>query len=341
MSGRRMPDSVLVDLLGRLGVAIGAGIDPRAAVASEVPRVPRRWRAAIETVRRGLADGAGLGESLRRAGVFPPLIVGLVTVGGRTGHEAEMLRDLSRAVERSLRVRRDLLGRLIGPACQLAAALAVVGLLIVINGAMTDLDGRPGDMLGLGLSGMTGLKTYLGCLAAVVVAGCLVAPWALRSWRDGGVLRRGLAWVPLLGPAIRAAAESHWCRAVSLGNQAGIEVRGLMSLAALAAPGMKVDAEDIERRLRAGADLEEALRAAGRLSPRVIDAVGLGEKTGTIAESLDRVADRLEEESQAGFAATVKVVGFLAWAAVAGLIATIVIRFGMFYVGLINQAMRL
>jgi general secretion pathway protein F len=336
-----MPDRVLAEFLGRLGVALAAGIDPRTAVAAETARVPRRWRPALEAVRRGLAEGAGLGESMRRAGrAFPPLVVGLATVGDRTGREAEVLRDASRAIERAARTRRELLASLVGPALQLAAAIAVVGLLIVITGVIADLDGRPVDILGLGLSGFTGLKTYLGGLAAVAAVTALLVPWAARNWSDRGVLRRCLAWVPLLGPAIRAAEEASWCRAVSLGNHAGIEVRGMLTLAATVAPGLRIDAAAVESRLRGGAGLEEALRATGRLSARVVEGVGLGDMTGTIAETLDRLADRLEEESRAGFAAAAKVVGFLAWAAVACLIAAIVIRFASFYVGLIDQASR-
>lgn len=341
MPGRRMPDRVLAELLGRLGVALDAGIDPRTAITSEVPRVPRRWRPAVEAVRRGLAEGAGLGESLRRAGgAFPPLVIGIATVGERTGREAEVLRDAARTIERSARARRELLASLFGPGCQLAAAIAVVGLLIVVTGVMTDLDGRPVDILGVGLNGFGGLKTYLGGVTAVVVFLAVLVPWAVRSWSDRGLLRRLLSWVPLLGPAIRAAEEASWCRAVSLGNHAGIEVRGLLSLAATVAPAVRIDPAVVESRLRGGAGLEETLRATGRLSARVVEAVGLGDMSGTIAETLERLADRLEEESRAGFTAAAKVVGFLAWAAVAGLIAAIVIRFATFYMGLIEQAGR-
>lgn len=341
MAAGRMPDRVLAEFLGRLGVALAAGIDPRTAVAAEAARVPRRWRPAVEAVRRGIAEGAGLGESMRRAGrAFPPLVVGLVTVGDRTGREAEVLRDAGRALERSVRSRRELLASLVGPALQLAAAVAVVGLLIVVSGVISDLDGRPVDILGLGLNGFGGLKTYLGCVAAVVVVGAVLVSWAARSWSDRGVLRRCLAWVPLLGPAIRAAEEAGWCRAVSLGNHAGIDVRGMLSLAATVSPALRIDPAAVESRLRGGAGLEEALRATGRLSARVVEGVGLGEMTGTIAETLDRLADRLDEESRAGFAAVAKVVGFVAWAAVACLIAAIVIRFASFYAGLIDQASR-
>ena len=341
MAGKRMPDRVLAGLLGRLGVALLAGIDPRTAVATEAVRVPRRWRPALEAVRRALAEGAGLGTALRRAGgAFPPLVVGLADVGERTGREAEVLRDAARAIERAARCRRDLLASLVRPACQLAAAVAVVGLLIVVSGVIGDFEGRQVDILGLGLRGFGGLTTYLACVAAVVVAAVVLLPWGMRSWSDRGLARHVLSRVPLLGPAIRAAEEAHWCRAVSLGNHAGIEVRGLLSLAATVAPALRIDPAAVESRLRAGADLEQTLRATGRLSPRVVEAVGLGDMTGTIAETLERLADTLDDESRAGFSAAAKVVGFLAWAAVACLIAMIVFRFANFYAGLIDQAGR-
>jgi fatty acid desaturase len=70
----------------------------------------------------------------------------------------------------------------------------------------------------------------------------------------------------------------------------------------------------------------------------VLEAVGVGELTGTTAETLERLAGRLDEEARAGFAAAVGAIGFLAWAAVAGLVALIVFRFASFYVGLIHDA---
>ena len=60
--------------------------------------------------------------------------------------------------------------------------------------------------------------------------------------------------------------------------------------------------------------------------PRVVtEAVAVGEATGTTAEALDRVADHLAEASIRGLAAAVQALGFVAWAAVAGLVVTIVV----------------
>ena len=96
LRSRRMPPRLMAELCGRLSIALGAGIDLRRAWASEMDRVPRRWRPTLEVVARGLAAGNGLAASLRAAGgVFPPLVCSIVEVGDRTGHEPEILRELA------------------------------------------------------------------------------------------------------------------------------------------------------------------------------------------------------------------------------------------------------
>ena len=336
---RRMPNRVLAGLLARLSLTLGAGIDLRKAWSHETGRVPRRWRAAMDAVAGGIAAGDGLGESLARAGdAFPPVVRALVAVGDRTGRDAETLRDVAAALEHSIRVRRELAVSLVWPAFQLAVALVAIGVLIVVAGSISDLDGRPVDILGLGLKGMAGLKTYLGILAAVAVAVAILAPLAARSWDDRGSARRCVTRIPIVGAAVRAAEASAWCRAASLASHAGLDVGRLVTLASSAAPGLRIDAVAVESRLRAGKAFDEALRGAGRLPPRVLEAVAVGELTGTTAETLSRLAGHLDEEARAGFAAAARGVGFLAWAAVAGLIALVVFRFASFYVGLLDQA---
>ena len=142
----------------------------------------------------------------------------------------------------------------------------------------------------------------------------------------------------MLGPAAAKAEAAAWCRTAALANHAGLDPVSLVNLASAAAPGLRMNAEQVAARLRGGAAFDEALAAARRLSPDVLETVALGEATGTLAESLDRLAKRLDEEARAGFTAAIKVVGFLAWAAVAALAALIVFRFFSFYVALIRDA---
>lgn len=337
----RMPTRVIAELFGRLAIALGAGIELRRAWASETTRVPARWRPAMERVSRRLAEGDELAPSLRAAaGAFPPLVCSVVQVGDRTGREPEIFRDLAASLVESDRAARQLRRALVKPALQLVAAAAAVGVLIVVSGSIGDLDGRPVDILGLGLKGIPGLVRYLVILA--LLAGCVLiaAPLAVRSWRDRGIVRQMASWLPGLGPALVAGEAAAWCRAAAMAGHAGLDAGRLVELAAGAAPGLRISGAEVESRLRGGATLDAALAADGRLPPRVIEAVGVGELTGTTPETLDRLAPQLDDEARAGLAAAVTLAGWAVWGAVALLIGLVVVRFFSFYAGLIEATGR-
>lgn len=338
---RRLPDAIVADVLGRVSTALAAGIQPKRAWETEAARVRARWRPALAAVAAATASGAGLAQALDAAGAgFGPVVRGMAVVADHTGRDAEVLRDLSAAVRRSLRIRRDLRAGLVKPALQLGAAVVAVGVLIVVSGGITDLDGRPLDLVGLGLRGFAGLRTFVVVVAAAVAAAVVAWPLAARSWADHGVVRRVAAVVPVLGPALEATEAAVWCRAAALAAGAGIDAGGLVRIASAAAPGMRIESDALEERLRAGADLAEALAAGGRLPRRVVDAVAVGELTGTTPETLDRLAAGLEEEARVGLATAVTWAGHLAWAAVALLITLVVLRFFSMYAGLIRAAAR-
>ncbi len=334
----RMPTRVLADLFGRLAIAAGAGIDLRRAWAAETERLPGRWRPAMERVAQSLSAGDGLAASLRAAaGAFPAVVCSIVEVGDRTGREPEVFRSLATTLSESDRAARQLRAALVKPTIQLLAAAAAVGVLIVASGSIGDLDGRPVDILGLGLKGAAGLVRYLTLLAVLLGITLAAVPLAARSWRDRGIVRRLAAWLPGIGPALVAAEAAAWCRAAAMAGHAGLDAGRLVELAAGAAPGLRISAAEIESRLRAGDTLDAALAASGRLPKRVIEAVGVGELTGTTPETLDRLVPQLEDEARAGLAAAVTLAGWAAWATVALLVALVVVRFFSFYAGLIGD----
>ena len=338
---RRIPDRVLADLLGRLAVAINAGIDLRRAWTLEVSRVPRAWRKPMASVATGLAAGAGLAEALDRAGdAFPVVVRGMIRAGDLAGRDAETLRDVAAALAETVRARREFVAALAGPAVRLAAALVVVGVLIQVSAALQTVDGRPLDVLGLGLSGTRGLLGYGGLLAAFAVLAAALGALVLRSWRDGGMVRSVGRRVPLLGPALRASEAAAWCRAAALAGHAGLDPGAIVSLASLAAPGLAIDAERLGSRLRQGAGFDEALRAANVLPEPILAEVALGDETGMLPEVLERLALRYGEESRRRFVAVARAVEWAAWAAVACLVALIAWRVMKVYVGMIEDAAR-
>jgi len=338
----RMPNALLADVLGRLAIALAAGVDLRRAWQSESTRVPARWRPAMERAARALAEGAPLGDALAAAdAAFPPFVRGMVAVGDETGHEAETLRELAEVLRAGVRSTRALVSSLAGPAFQLAVALGVVGLLIFLAGMLRDNAGRPIDLLGIGLAGAGGVVRYVVGLAGLAMAMTLCFRLALADWRRHGLVRRLVDLVPVVGGASRAAEEAAWCRAASMASAVGLPAGRLASLATAAAPGLAIDPRGIEDRLRAGSGLATALDATGRFSQRLVTAVDVGEMTGNTAETLARLADDLDDEARRGFAAAARGAGFFVWCAVAGLIALVVFRIFSLYVGMIQDAARI
>ena len=293
----------------------------------------------MDAVAAALGDGAGLGAALAVAGAaFPPFVRGMVAVGDETGHEPETLRDVSETLRAGIRARRALRQSLAQPAFQLFVAVTVVGILILVAGLLRDAAGRSIDLLGTGLAGPTGLAKYLALLAALAAAIVIGARILAAGWRAGGVVRRIVSFVPVVGPAIRAAEAAAWCRAASLASGAGLPAGRLVTLTALVAPGLALDADEVEETLRGGATLADVLHGSGRFPRRLVETVDVGELTGTTAETLGRLADDFDDEARRGLAAAARGAGFLVWLAVAGLIALVVFRIFSSYLGMIQDA---
>lgn len=336
---KQMPLRLLADVLSRLSIGLSAGIDLRRAWASEISRVPAAWQPAMERVSWSLAQGSSLSASMQEAGTtFPPLVRAMVAVGDQTGHEAETLGQLAAALRHTVRTSRALVGSLVWPAFQLAAAIAVVGGMILLAGFIRDAKNRPVDVLGIGLSGAKGLTIYLLCLFGIALAAGFAFKRALASWHNRGIVRHVVDRIPVVGAASRANEAAAWCRAASLASASGLDIGRLVSLASAAAPGIRLDPKRIETHLRSGATLAEALRESRQFPERLLGVVDVGELTGSTAEVLDRLAGECDDEARVGFEAAAQGAGFAVWAIVAGLIVLVIFRIFSFYVAAIQDA---
>ena len=263
----------------------------------------------------------------------------MVSVGDRTGHEAETLRELARMLDQVERTRRAFVRGLVWPGFQLAIAILVIGFLIWVAGGIRDEQNKPNkpiDILGFGLVGSAGLAAYLSIVAFLAIAGVVAGRMAVASWRRNGIVRRVVSPLPVIGAAARAAEAAAWCRAASLASAAGLDAGTLVRLGATVAPGIPLDADRVAHRLREGATLADTLRESGGFPPTLIEGVIAGELTGNTAEVLDRLARDYDEEARQKFEASAQVAGFVVWGLVAALIALVIFRIFSFYVGAIQ-----
>lgn len=331
----RLPDAVLADLLGRLAISVAAGVDLRRSCRSEAGRLPSRWQPAMRSVADRIDRGDDLATAVAAAGdAFPPLVHGMIRIGDRTGRLADVLRDTAASLQQSGSLLRGLRRAIAVPAMQLVVAAVAVAAIVVASSMAVAPNGEPLDLLGLGLVGRPSLATLAIVAATAVMAAAVAARCMARSWKTVG--RR----LPVLGTALHASEGAAWCRAAALAAHVGAGPGEMVELAATVAPGLTNDRAAIEKRLRRGDDLATALRAESRLPRVAVEAVAVGELTGTTAEALDRVAEGLDAAARRGFLATVQAAGFAAWGLAAALVALVVIRVITTYAGIIQDAAR-
>lgn len=260
MSCRRLPDALLADVLGRLAVATGAGIDLRRAWASEAARVPAAWRPVFERVSRQLNAGVSLGDALTAAAdAFPPVVRGMLAVGAETGHEPETFRALAAFLKRS-------------------AAHA-------------------------------------------------------RPWR------RLFARLPGID-AHRLADLATWSRGLALALGTGIDVGRAIELSTAAAPALAIDTDRLRAAIRGGLTLHEALDRCDLFPPPLIEAIAVGEMTGTVPERLERLADHFDEEATRRFQLAATTAAWTAWAAFALVVIIVVYRIFTGYLAILQDAGR-
>ncbi len=111
------------EVLGTL-LKNGVALEGALAIAAETLR-NRALRNAAAAVARAVVEGAGLAEPLRKAALFPPLVLRLVRVGEEAARLDDMLIELGAIYARDTERERERLTTLIGPALTIGMGLIV------------------------------------------------------------------------------------------------------------------------------------------------------------------------------------------------------------------------
>ncbi|MBI2824537.1 MAG: type II secretion system F family protein [Planctomycetia bacterium] len=335
----------LAGLCRRLGTALSSGIDvrrvwQREAADARSPILRRHLQAISDAVARGET----VSDAMRPVGeYFPALVHAMVDVGEHTGHTAEIFRHLAEHYEEQLRLRRSFMASITGPMIQLGMALAIIGLLILVMGALSSAGRGNIDILGLGLVGESGFVVY--CLTLVTIAA-------------GGVflyqaMRRGLAWtepvqkfllrLPAVGSPIKTISLAQMAWAMQLTMDSGMELLRAMklSIASTRNAFYTQHTDRIVSSLRSGNEIHEALEATGAFPHEFLSTIEVGERSGRLPEAMKNLSAMYHDQAQLALRTLTTLAGYSVWAAVALMIVLAIVRMMMQtfvpYINLIND----
>ena len=343
MIGSRIHIKRLAELCRRLALSTAAGLDDRRIWQREAEMRGRTWQLYVGRVRDAVARGQSVSLGLESTeNYFPRLFRELVGVGERSGKLAYVYRRLAEHYERTLRVRRGMIGQLIWPLIQLVIAILVVGLLIWIMGILPRAVGGPSlDPTGFGLTGSRGLFIYANFIIGIAIALLLFLEAA----------RRGAFWIrrlqefalrtPLLGKSLETLclARIAWSLHLTLDTDMNLVTALPLVLRSAGNHYYEKHARLVTRYIQDGHEIHEAL-AATRAFPRdFLEIVEVGEASGTLPEAMERLSQQYEERAEVAIRSLSMMVSIGVWIAVAALIIWMIFRLALFYINTLYSAL--
>lgn len=304
---QRLGRAQLCELTRQLATLIGAGI-PLVDALATLERQLRQpaLHTVLVSLRGSLAEGLGLARSLARQGApFSGLYCALVEAGERSGRLGQVLARLADHLEQVQRQRHKARTALIYPAVLMGVSLAVVvGLMTFVVPKLTEQFAHSGQSLPFITALLIGLSQGLvqagpwllgGAILLAVSAGWLLRKphWCLR--RDDLLLR-----LPRIGAVLQVLESARLARSLAILCGSGVALLEALQVATETVGNLRIRAAmgQVRQQVEGGSSLHRALDNTGEFPPLLVNMVGSGEASGTLADMLERVAD----DQERGFA---------------------------------------
>jgi general secretion pathway protein F len=258
-------------------------------------------RRVFAALRESLYEGRSFSHALERfPETFPSLYVATVRAAERTGDVAEALGRYIAYHERLDAVRRKVVSAAVYPAVLLGVGglvvLFLLGYVVPRFAGVYDEVGRELPVLSRLLIEWGRLMNANGAVLAIVLVAA-VAVAALAWGRLKALLGRLARRVPALGERLRVYHLARFYRTVGMLLRGGTPlVTAFGMVSGIMPEAMRAQLADATQRVREGGNLSAAMEATGLTTPVAARLLRVGEKSGEMAEMMDRIAVFHDEE---------------------------------------------
>lgn len=292
-------------LVRQLGVMVGAGLPLAESLAvlchqEESPRL----RTTVERVARDVESGSSLAAAMNRhPQTFSRLAVAMTSIGEAGGRLDQSLLRLATELEKAAALTAQVRGAFAYPLVIGAVGVLVVSVILwrVVPVFSELYEGLDAELPLLTRVVVDASRSFGGwALAGLgVLAGSAVGIVRLRRSEAGGAFcDRLVLRLPVFGGLWRKAGISRFCRTLAVLTEAGVPVLEGLEIARRVVGNRHLEAvmAEVRPRVEAGASLAGPLRQTGLFPSMVVQMVGVGERTGELDVSLEKVADFYEDE---------------------------------------------
>jgi type IV pilus assembly protein PilC len=264
-------------------------------------------RIVLADVEDKIKNGIPLSQAFEAQGLFPRIYTASILAGEQSGALDDVLARFVNYLKRSVGISRKLRGALAYPAFLLIAAVGMVAFLsLYIIPRMSDLFKSLSANRGLPMitvavlamaNGIAGNIYWL--LPLLIIGGIALYVW-LRTTPGKLMLHRFLLRIPIAGQLIRNMATAQLSRSMATLLSGGITVPDSWEISSQAITNLELRrrSQTVLPMIREGRGFTEALEKANWLPALALDMVGIGERSGSLREMLDEVANFYDSEAE-------------------------------------------
>lgn len=289
----------------RLGILLKSGL-PLVQALSRMREhgAEGEWRTIAAGLQARLEDGQTLSGALEGyPQIFDTMYAQLVRAGEEGGTLPETLTRLAQTGERRDDLRSKVRMALVYPSAMLAmGAVTVFVLLAFVVPMFSDVFKETGQTLPLPTRILMNLSTFLQAWWWVVVpaiGGALLLLTNLAKQSQAKIMiDKILLTIPRLGSTLRAAELASFTRTLGTLLKNGIPIVNALFVTtdSIRNSVYREGSQSLERAVRDGAPLSEAMKSTNLYPDLVVASVGVGEESGTLDEALLQSADELDQE---------------------------------------------
>ena len=264
----------------------------------------KTFAAAINEVRQDVEAGSTYADALKKhPQVFNNLYVNMVAAGELGGILDTILNRLSKYIEKSIKLKRQVKAALIYPSTIVGVAVVVIVVLLVwvipiFAKMFADLGGQLPPLTSMVIKASDFMRHNIIIVVGVIGAAAFAFQRYYKTLNgrrtiDGLVLR-----LPIFGMLARKIAVAKFTRTLSTLISSGVPILDGLDIVAKTA-GNKVVEEAIyvtRQSISEGKTLAEPLERTKVFPPMVVQMIGVGETTGALDAMLSKIADFYDDE---------------------------------------------
>jgi type II secretory pathway component PulF len=286
--------------------------------------------------------GESLAGAMKQQGAyFPNLLVQMVHAGESSGRLERVFQYMSEYYQQLKLARSGFLQRISWPLIQLGLALGIIAVVILLQGILSP--NSQYDASSIGLRGVRGLVVYCLVLTAFFGSLGLLLYGLWKNWfHSHKVLMPILQRVPQVGTALTTLGVARLSMTLSMLLNAGSDAKQAVRQAFLATGnhymigGMNQAIEQVAQ----GTSFSDAFEKSNVLPRDFVDALRIGELSGTETESLDSLAKEYQHQAVLAINTLATLLSVAIWLMITAVIVLMIIRMALQYINLLNSTLQ-